>query len=86
MAQRSGPSACNSQSSLGFRYTSGDGVKQDYAEAVRWWRMAAEQGKADAQSSLGYMYDQGNGVQQDYAQAVRWSQKFSGARCYVCPI
>ena len=38
---------------LGIRYVLGDGVPQDGAEAVRWYRLAAEQGNDLAQSSLG---------------------------------
>ena len=34
----------------------------DYAEALRLFRLAAEQGKADAQSWLGLMYSLGHGV------------------------
>ena len=32
------------QYNLGFMYDHGQGVPQDYAEAVRWYRLAAEQG------------------------------------------
>ena len=48
------------------------GVPQDYAEAVKWYRLAAEQGDAVAQYNLGVMYDNGQGVPQDYAEAVKW--------------
>ena len=34
----------------------------EYAEAVKWYRLAAEQGDADAQTNLGVMYENGNGV------------------------
>jgi uncharacterized protein len=47
-------------------------VPQDKAEAVRWFRLAAEQGLANAQYNLGLMYEYGHGVPQDYAEAVRW--------------
>ena len=47
------------------------GVPQDDASAVRRYRLAAEQGNADAQFNLGTMYDNGQGVPQDYAEAVR---------------
>ena len=50
----------------------GNGVPQNYAEAVRWYRLAADQGDAAAQYNLGYMYDTGEGVPQNYAEAVRW--------------
>ena len=32
------------QSNLGFMYQNGQGVAQDYAEAVKWYRKAADQG------------------------------------------
>ena len=50
----------------------GKGVPQDYAEAVKWYRLAAEQSYASAQSNLGFMYKNGQGVPQDYAEAVKW--------------
>ncbi|WP_442879021.1 tetratricopeptide repeat protein, partial [Chryseobacterium sp.] len=46
-------------------YRDGDGVKQDYAEAVKWCVKAAEQGDAYAQYLLGDMYRDGHGVKQD---------------------
>ncbi len=49
--------------------------KKDYAEAVKWYRKAAEQGDKDAQNSLGYMYKYGYGITQDYAEAVKWYRK-----------
>jgi len=52
------------------------GALQDKAEAVsealRLYRLAADQGHAVAQSNLGSMYDQGLGVPQDDAEAVKW--------------
>jgi hypothetical protein len=33
-------------------YEKGQGVPQDYKEAVKWYRLAAEQGYADAQTNL----------------------------------
>ncbi len=56
-------------------YRKGQGVPQDYAEAPRWYRQAAEQGDADAQYNLGVMYNDGQGVAQDYAEAVRWYRR-----------
>ncbi len=37
---------------LGSRYDHGQGVTEDDAEAVRWYRLAAEQGHASAQYYL----------------------------------
>ena len=44
----------------------------DYKEAVKWYRLAAEQGDAFAQNNLGLMYDEGHGVPQDYHEAAKW--------------
>jgi TPR repeat protein len=49
-----------------------DHVPQDYAEALKWWHKAADQGHAPAQSGLGAMYGLGQGVPQDYVQAHMW--------------
>ena len=44
----------------------------DYATAVRWFLVHAEQGAASAQFKLGLMYDNGEGVLKDEAEAVKW--------------
>ena len=54
-------------------YYKGLGVPQDYQEAVRWFRAAAEQGEAKAQYNLGLMYYQGEGVLEDFVQAHMWA-------------
>jgi hypothetical protein len=51
------------------------GVPQDQVEAVRWWRMAADQGYVSAQVGLGAAYNAGKGVPKDQAQAVIWYRK-----------
>src|SRR3954471_8394800 len=48
------------------------GVPQDFAEALRWYRVAAEKGNEDAQICLGDMYRLGQGVLKDPAEAERW--------------
>jgi TPR repeat protein len=58
------------QTALGDTYWSGD--EEHYVEAVKWYRLAAEQGDAGAQLSLGVMYDNGEGVAKDDAEAVKW--------------
>jgi uncharacterized protein len=60
------------QFNLGVMYDHDLGAKQDYAQAVYWYRKAAEQGDADAQCNLGTMYKEGLGVKQDDAQGVIW--------------
>ena len=57
---------------LGVAYAQGKGVPQDYAEALKWYRLAAEQDNAVAQYNLGMMYAQGQGVPQDYPEAIKW--------------
>ena len=42
------------------------------AEAVRWYRLAAEQGDASAQFNLGVRYAKGGSVPQDYVTAHMW--------------
>ena len=51
-------------------YHYGTRVAQDYAEAVKWYRKAAEQGNDHAQLSLGSMYFQGKGVPAGPSQGV----------------
>jgi TPR repeat protein len=53
-------------------YANGQGVPQDYKEAIKWYRLAAEQGDSDAQGNLGVFYEKGQGVPQDYEEAVKW--------------
>jgi TPR repeat protein len=57
---------------LGLRYYRGLGVKQDYAEALRWFHKAAGQGDADAQFSLGFEYYDGRKVAKDNVAALMW--------------
>jgi TPR repeat protein len=52
-------------------YDKGEGVRQDYVEAVKWYRLAADQGRAIAQCALGGMYAAGAGVPQDFTKAAR---------------
>ena len=61
------------QHDLGGAYARGEGVPQNYAEAVTWFRRAAEQGHAAAQFALGVAYSHGEGVAQDYASAHMWA-------------
>ena len=56
-------------------YDNGQGVGQDFKEAVKWYQKAADQGDAEAQYSLGSHYDEGQGVEQDSKEAVKWYQK-----------
>ena len=61
------------QFAVGAHYATGDGVTQDYSEAVRWFTSAAEQGHVVAQGTLGAYYWNALGVHQDLNQAYFWS-------------
>ena len=50
-------------------------MAQNYSEAVRWYRKAAEKGHPDAQNALGFRYLQGEGVGRDPAEALKWFSK-----------
>ena len=52
-------------------YYGRNGKLQDYGMAVKYYRLAADQGDAPAQSNLGYCYEFGKGVAQDAKEAVR---------------
>ena len=59
---------------------SADLVKQDKQpenidDRIKRYRIAAEQGDAEAQNNLGDCYYNGDGVPQDYAEAVKWYRK-----------
>jgi TPR repeat protein len=57
-------------------YSLGKGIPQDYAEALKWYRKAAEHGDiAQAQLQLGLMYQGGLGVPQNDVEAVKWFRK-----------
>ena len=52
----------NALYALGLMYHNGQGVSQDYTEAVKWFRLAVLWGRANAQYNLGFMYANGQGV------------------------
>lgn len=58
-----------------LRFAHGDGVLQDYAEAARLYRLAAEAGHAEAQKNLGFLYSEGKGVPRDAIEAEKWFGK-----------
>jgi TPR repeat protein len=51
-------------------------VAKDDAEAVKWYRKAAQQNHALAQSNLGYRYYSGDGVVKDYVES------YTGGCCW----
>jgi len=57
---------------LGQLYEDAQGVPRDYAEALKWYRMAADQGDSWAQLAVGRFYEEGCGVRQDDEEACFW--------------
>jgi len=53
-------------------YNNGKGVKQEFPEAMKWYRKAAEQGVVAAQYSLGTMYHRGDGVTKNLFTTYAW--------------
>ena len=72
LRQKAEQGDAKAQSVLGACYYNGQGVPQDYKEAIKWYRLAAEQGDVSAQNVLGAVYYMGQGVPRDYAEAMRW--------------
>ena len=76
------------QCNLGVCYAKGEGVTQDYKEAVEWLTKSAEQEFMVAQANLGSLYHNGNGVTKDQKEAVRWwtkaaEQGYAGAQLFL---
>ena len=64
-----------SQYRMGLRYTNGQGVEQDYAQAAAWFGRAAKSGHTEAQYLAGISYYTGRGVGVDQARAVTLFEK-----------
>lgn len=62
------------QYNMGILYFKGEGVVQDYDEAMRRFRDAADRGAQGAALSLAVMYAQGFGTDADPAIAYKWAR------------
>ena len=65
----------NAQYALAICYYFSYGVEEDFAEAAKWFRKAAEQGDAESQYFLGASYCTGTGVEADRKEGIRWLRK-----------
>jgi len=72
LRQRAEQGEAFAQASLGIMYRAGEGIPQDYVEAVKWLRLAADQDHAFAQVALGFLYGTGEGVLENNVVAVTW--------------
>lgn len=79
---------------MGDNYYRGeDGYSQNYAEAFKWYKKAAEAGNKYSMNSLGLCYLNGNGTQKNEYEAAKWFEKaykvgysygaFNLANCYA---
>jgi TPR repeat protein len=58
---------------IGHLYRWGQGVEKDIAQAIHWYRQAAEKGFSRAQANLAAIYLQGEeGTPVDYDEAHKW--------------
>ncbi len=53
-------------------YRTGQGFKQSYEEAMKWYLAAAEQGDPFAMYNISILYSTGFGVKQNCAIAAKW--------------
>ena len=56
----------------GALYYLGQEKPKDYREALKWFRLAADKGSAEAQRFVGIIYDNGQGVARDSKEALKW--------------
>lgn len=59
------------QNEVAFMYLKGIGVNQDYQEAIKWFKISANNGNAEAQFNLGLQYDKANNL----TEAAKWYKK-----------
>lgn len=59
---------------IGYAYYMGRGVPRNFAEAAKWYRLAADQGVVEAQCNLGQMCQVGEGVDQSCKEAIHLFQ------------
>ena len=67
------------QTVLGRKYAKGDDTEQNYAQAFKWYQLAAEQDYAPAQYLLARMFRKGRGTDRNYMQAYIWAAMAAAA-------
>lgn len=65
----------SAQFELGARHAGGEGVPQDWAAALAWFRRAAAAGIGAAQHNLAVLLERGRGTAPDPVEAIRWYEK-----------
>src|SRR5260370_19553470 len=72
LTKKADSGSTESQFQLGLAYQLGKGVNKDIAEAIKWYRVAANHGDPAAQNNLGYIYQTGPKAVRDLTEASRW--------------
>ena len=65
----------DAQFCIGNMYSVGHGVKQNSAEALKWYLRSARQNNGDAQFYLSIMYLDGKGIEKNECEGLNWLQK-----------
>jgi uncharacterized RDD family membrane protein YckC len=68
----------SAMNNIGYLYEQGIGVQVDYAEAMKWYRRAADLGYGEAMYNIGMMFVRGLGRPVDYAAAMESFRKAAG--------
>jgi hypothetical protein len=66
--------------------TAGRAGPYDAARALRLYKLAAEQGDADAQNNLGEIYETGRGVEKSLPEALQWYERAGRAWSWHRPV
>ena len=53
-------------------HDTGLGGQENHTEAMRWFKLAATHGSAEAQSKVGFMYGNAHGVELNFPESLRW--------------
>jgi uncharacterized protein len=72
--QLASDSNSDNQDDPGWLAIEGYGTATDFTKAAYWYRLAADQGHAEAQYDLARLYSDGKGVPRDHTQAFKLAQ------------
>ena len=68
----------NAMYDLGNCFRCGKGVKKNYAEAIKWYTLAAEKGNTEAMCDLGFIYNNDYNENDCHNETVSWSEAIFG--------
>ena len=79
LVERGRAGRLDAQLELARGYEFGAAWQRNARQALRWYRMAAEQDDPDAEAALGRLYYLGRGVPRDASLALIWYEKAAAA-------